>query len=653
MMAWLSAAAFAQPGMFVLGVDGMDPVILQRLIDQGRVPNLAKMAREGAFQPLGTANPPQSPVAWSTFVTGVDPGGHGIFDFIHRDPATYHPIASATPAPEGEATVFRLFGYVLPISVPEAGNNRGGTPFWDLLHKAGVPVEVYRIPGNFPVPESEAKVLSGMGTPDLRGGYGTYTLFTDQPVPSTSKGDIIRVQVADYDLDGIPDTVDTALKGAPDVLHLEPGQVPRDDDYLTARVSFSVDPEHETVAVRTGDGVTVLREGEWSPWMTVSYDAAPFGLMPIEGIVRFYAKELRPGFQIYASPVNISPAAPAMPLTSPTDWATDLLDEIGPYYTQGMPEDTNALRDGTFTDDEYLKQVGLVQEDTRRVLDRALDGFKPGSFGFLYVSDIDLQCHMMWRHGDPKTPDAPPHPAMDPATAAAHAGNIDHFYEDVDELVGTVRAGLPADTRIIVMSDHGFQPFHTKFHLNAWLRDAGLLVLKDGATTGSLTDVDWSRTKAYGVGFNGLYLNIRGREGQGIVDPAAAGALEAEIRAGLEGVLAPETGARVVRRVVSRAQAYHGARVAEAPDLVVGYDAGFGNSDESTLGMVTRAVFEPNREKWSGNHLMDPEVVPGVLLVDRPIEGSGHDLTDLTATLLEHFGVAKPAEYVGQPITIR
>ncbi|MDP6934182.1 MAG: alkaline phosphatase family protein, partial [Myxococcota bacterium] len=219
-----NGAGSADGGMFVLGVDGMDPVILQRLMDEGKMPNFATLASEGAFQSLGTSTPPQSPVAWSSFVTGMDPGGHGIFDFVHRDPSTYMPISSATPPVEDHGSALHLFGYVFPMGAEEPANNRGGTPFWDALVDAGVDVEVYRMPGNYPTPESDARVLSGMGTVDMRGGYGTYTLYTDQAVAKDDpKGDIQRVTVQDYDLDGTPDTVQGVLKGTPDILHLEPG----------------------------------------------------------------------------------------------------------------------------------------------------------------------------------------------------------------------------------------------------------------------------------------------------------------------------------------------------------------------------------------------------------------------------------------------
>lgn len=650
-----SSAASGRPGVFVLGVDGMDPVVLQRLMDAGEMPNFSRLAKDGSFQTLGTANPPQSPVAWSTFVTGMNPGGHGVFDFVHRDPKTYMPVSSATTAEEPGSAV-SLFGYYIPVGGKTPQNTRGGVPFWDPLLKSGVDVEVYRMPGNYPPPPSDAKVLSGMGTVDMRGGYGTYTWFTTYPVQGREhlKGDIQQVSLSDDDLDGKPDTVRGTLKGPPDVFRLAPGQVPTDADHITVPVTFRIDAEQDAVLVEAGDSRALLRTGEWSDWMTVTFHPLPGGIAPLEGIVRFYVRQIRPGLEVYASPVNISPANPAQDISTPSAWANELYALLGHFYTQGMPEDTNALKDRIFDDGDYAKQVALVQKDSLAMLDLALKRFQPGDMTFMYLSDIDLQCHMLWRLGDPKNPGAPEHPAFaaDAHAAAEHAGDIDGYYRHVDQLLGDVTARLPEGTLLVVMSDHGFQPYTRKVNLNAWLRDQGYLVLKDGKQTGRITtgDVDWPATRAYGLGFNALYLNQRGREAEGIVDPASAGALMDEIAARLEAWQDPQGGKRVVRRAFRGSQIYTGARAAEAPDMVVGYDKGYGCSDESTLGEITAAVVEDNLSRWSGNHLMDPEVVPGVLLTNRKLPRTGYALPDVTATLLAHYGVALPSGMEGKDV---
>jgi len=642
------------PGVFILGVDGMDPVITARLIDEGKLPNVAKLASEGSFEHLGTSTPPQSPVAWSTFVTGMDPGGHGIYDFIHRDPKTYAPISSATAPQDDPGSALNLFGWYLPISGSDPENNRSGTPWWDILYRGGVDVEAWRVPGNYPPPESKAEVLTGMGTVDMRGGYGVYSWYTDAPVNARGelKGDIQLVSVEDYDLDGKPDTMHATIKGPPDIFHLAPGQNPGPNDYLTAPIAVSIDPDQDLALITAGDSLAIVAPGEWSDWMPVSFDALPHGLLPLEGMVRFYARQLRPTLELYASPVNISARDPAQTISSPDDFATEVYDQVGQFYTQGMPEDTNALKDRIFTDDDYQSQVHQVQLDAEKLLGMALDRYAPGDATFFYLSDVDLQCHMLWRLGDPKYPDAPPHPAYEPDAAAKHGKDIEGYYEHVDRLLGEIRQRIPPDTLLIVMSDHGFQPYTRDVNLNTWLRDHGYLVLKDGKTTGHIAadDVDWSKTRAFGIGFNGLYINERGREGQGIVDPADAPALAEELRKGLLELTDPKDGRHVVKRVDLAGEVYHGARVKDAPDLIVGYDVGYGCSDDSTLGVITEDLIKDNTSRWSGNHLMAPEVVPGVVLSNRKIDGEGYNLTDVTATIIAHYGLQPASGMTGHPI---
>jgi predicted AlkP superfamily phosphohydrolase/phosphomutase len=677
-----AGAAAPKPGAFVLGIDGMDPVIVQRLMDEGKLPEFKRLAEEGCFQSLGTVNPPQSPVAWSSFATGMDPGGHGIFDFVHRDPATYRPLASATPPPSGETpSSVKLFGYVLPLGGETVANNRSGKPFWDYLQEAGIPTQVYRIPGNYPVPESGAFTLSGMGTVDMRGEFGKYTWYTDDAFtkPKEGKADLELVTVEDEDLDGRPDTVHTKLRGPPDIFHLEPGRLPGRNDFLVADLTVHVDPDEDALWIRVGGSDALVREGEWSEWLSVGFDALPMGMLNLQGIVRFYAKEVRPGFRLYASPVNIDPAAPAQPIATPDGAAEALAAELGPYWTQGFPEEINALKDGLFDDDDYEKQVALVHGEGERMLEAALRRFAPGRCTFMYLSDIDLQCHMLWRHGDPKTQGAPHHPAWREASAAKHAHDIENHYRDCDRMLGRVRASLPEGTLLMVMSDHGFQPYTRQAHVNAWLRDHGYLFLKDGKATGSVSppdrvvertledgavvkevvhgqpdfdagDVDWSRTSVYGLGFNGLYLNLKGREARGSVDPADADALVAKLRAELLAWRDDKDGAAPVLRVDRSQDIYAAARRAEAPDLIVGYNAGYDCSDDSTLGRVGAAVLTDNDDPWSGSHLMAPEVVPGILLVNRKLPGAGHALPDLTVTLLQHFGLPAGEGMVGRSI---
>jgi predicted AlkP superfamily phosphohydrolase/phosphomutase len=271
---------------------------------------------------------------------------------------------------------------------------------------------------------------------------------------------------------------------------------------------------------------------------------------------------------------------------------------------------------------------------------------------FVYMSDLDLQCHMLWRHKDPKFAFAGRHPAYEPALAEDYADAIFDIYDHIDRTIARVRAALPEDTVFIVMSDHGFGPQTRSFHLNTWLRDNGYLVMKEGKRTGFLLtgDVDWSKTRAYGMGFNGLYLNLEGREAEGIVTADQAGPLQRELARKLSGWIDPDNGQRGIYQVDLATDVYSGERVAEAPDLIIGYDIGYAASDETTLGEITEGVVEDNTSRWSGNHLGAAPLFSGILLTDQKLATTGHDLTDLPVSILDHFGLPPGEGMVGESI---
>ena len=166
--------------VIVLGLDGMEPKIIKALMDTGRAPNFKKLSQMGGFQPLGTTIPALSPVAWSSFITGMSPGGHGIPDFIARDPLTYQPFFSIWEARDIEQSI-QLGDYNFGISGGEVENLRSGKPFWAYLTEQGIPATVIKIPTNFPVEETATRAISGMGTPDVVDSFGVFTYFTSDP----------------------------------------------------------------------------------------------------------------------------------------------------------------------------------------------------------------------------------------------------------------------------------------------------------------------------------------------------------------------------------------------------------------------------------------------------------------------------------------
>ena len=153
--------------VMVVGLDGLEPKLVDQFLAAGKLPNLQILADRGGYSRIATTYPAQTPVAWSTFATGTNPGGHGVFDFIKRDPATYLPEVS-------------MCRYVRRSSFlpPKVENLRGGTPLWEILSAAGIPSVVQRFPCTYPPDNLKGRMLSGMGVPDIRGSFGTPTLFS-------------------------------------------------------------------------------------------------------------------------------------------------------------------------------------------------------------------------------------------------------------------------------------------------------------------------------------------------------------------------------------------------------------------------------------------------------------------------------------------
>jgi predicted AlkP superfamily phosphohydrolase/phosphomutase len=609
--------------VIVLGFDGLDYDVTKTMIESGRLPGLARLAANGGFTPLGTTIPPQSPVAWSTFITGLDPGGHGIFDFVHRDPATMVPYLSTTRTEPG-SRVLPLGRWQLPLSSGRVELLRGGQPFWEVLEARGVATTIIRMPVNYPPSEKATRELSGMGTPDLRGTYGTFSYYTSEPFAfrdqALSGGVTFPVKV----LNGV---VHAQLEGPdnPFLRHPQPATT-------QFQAQLATDQHHVKLVV--GAEERLLAVGEWSDWVPVSFPLAP--TQHLKGEVRFLLKSLDPFFELYASPINIDPLGPAMPVSHPADYAADLAQATGRFYTQGMPEDTNALKTGVLTEGEFLKQAELAGEEIRRQYRHVLNRFTGGLL-FYYFGNLDQVSHMMWR---PRDPD---HPAYDAATDAPYAGVVEELYQGFDAIVTDTLATLGPDDVLVVMSDHGFTSWRRAFHLNSWLRDAGYLVLADPdrlEDPGLFGNVDWSRTRAYAFGLNGLYLNVKGRERDGIVSPDARNALLDEITSKLLAFIDTSTGAPAITKVYRSDEVYHIAGYENvAPDLIIGYAKGTRGSDQSALGGLPREVIVDNTSKWNGDHCMDHETVPGVLLSSRPLRRPAATIQTLAAAVLAEFGV--------------
>lgn len=605
----------------VLGIDGMDPTLLQQFLAEGRMPHIRKLIGRGLFSPLRTSDPPQSPVAWANFISGTNPGGHGIFDFIARDPATQQPYLSGARI-EGSAWNLPLGKLRLPLKSPVPVSLRAGPVLWNELGKQDIPCTVLRIPSNYPPTADSAQTLSGMGTPDIHGSYGIFTYFTDRGNESTRDvpgGHIERVRVIDHRVDThIPGPINSLIQNAP------PADVP---------LQIRLDPVNSSVLIRLPGREFVLREGQWSDWIRLEFPLLS-RMATVHGIARFHLKKARGDFELYLTPVNMDPARATLPISTPPGFAADLAARLGPFYTQGMPEDTRALSAGVFDDHLYRNQSMQVLAENLRLYEDALSRFNEG-FLFVYLSAVDLNSHMFWRTIDRN------HPLYSPQLAREHGDFLPWLYEQMDGAVGRALEFADDRTLLLAVSDHGFGSFRRQFNLNGWLMDQGYAAPAAGRERGDgsyFSDVDWSGTRAYGLGINGLYLNVKGRENSGIVPRNDIETVAATLARQLQDIRDPLNGEPVIHRVCRPAEIYSGPCLDRAPDLLVCYAPNYRASWETILGGYPREIFLDNLDPWSGDHAIDSLFMSGVMLANRPMKVDRPGLDDMAPTLLKWFG---------------
>ncbi len=616
--------------LLILGIDGMDPVIYNELAGRGKMPAFERLASAGGYCRLWSSIPPQSPVAWANFITGMDPGGHGIFDFVHRKPETLAPYLSVSESVPPRWNI-PIGQWTFPLRGGDVRNLRHGKAFWEILEENGIPTMILGIPSNFP-PAEKGRSLSGMGTPDILGSYGEFTYFTSDSVTSfgdVSGGSVVRVRAEN----GV---VHAKLQGPHNPFR-------KDGELVSVPLIVYCDSSRNAARIDIAGNTYILREGEWSEWIPLNFEMIS-GISSVSGICRIYLKEVHPWFKLYVSPININPREPAMPISYPGDFAGEIAEDIGYFYTQGMAEDTKAYEYGILNDKEFRELSLFILEERLKLLDWALKRFEKGVL-FIYFSSLDLNGHMFYRSlisGD---------------SSASQPEVEDNFlaqlYMRMDRVLCETMETIDNNTILMVMSDHGFAPLYTKFNLNTWLHEEGYVSMFrewDQEYDTFFQTVDWSRTRAYAVGLNGLYVNLKGRESTGIVEPEDREELIDEIAEKLLALRDPDTGAQIIKRVYRAGEFYHGPYAEDAPDLIVGYARGYRCSDESAMGEFPEGILSENRDKWGGDHCMAMEEVPGVLFLNIPIRGENPSLYDIAPSMLKHYNIEIPGSMVGSAI---
>ena len=635
-----SKSSAKAPKVIVIGFDGMDPFLTEKMMDAGELPTFASLRKSNGYRRLGTSNPPQSPVAWANFINGAGPGTHGIFDFIHRDPARQcAPFYSAAETVPGKGSIgigehqVQLNFWPFNHSPTQTLLRREGTPFWNYLDKAGIPSAFYDLPANYPPSKSQHGhhcCLAGMGTPDLLGTYGTYQHYAEDGPVRTKDDPGGKRSMLFFENETAPAT----LVGPDDAFLKNP--VPVTVDFQVNR-----DLDAKAAVIEIQDHRILLKERQWSPWLQIDFPLSmPGPDQHLSGICRFYLQEVSPNFRLYVTPINVDPSDPAVPITEPEDFSKDISSELGLFYTTGFQEDHKALSNKVFNDAEFAAQAQIVLDERINLLNYALENYDDGLL-FFYFSSTDLQSHMFWWDSDEN------HPARPKEQAKQYFEHIKDIYRKADQIVSKVVKDYGDSAHILVMSDHGFANFKRQFNLNTWLRDNGYLGPADA--TSIMSDVDWSKTRAYGLGINGLYLNLKGREKYGIVEPGQRDALLDELIKKLEAVR-DVNGEVVIKKARRSDQTYFGPHTALAPDLIVGYSRGYRASWTTCLGDMEKEVFSDNDSAWGADHCGDSSEFPGILFSNHPITKEDPALIDLAPTILTEFGLPVPSTMTGKNI---
>ncbi len=615
----------------IVGLDGMDPKLTKQFMEAGKLPNFAKLAEEGTFRPLKTTSPSISPAAWSSFLTGSHPAKHNVFDFLTPDRRTYFPVLSSADIGSASRTM-SLGKYAIPLSKPKIRLLRRGVPFWRHLGDRGIFSSVLRVPITFPPEKLRGVLVSGLCVPDLKGTQGTFTFYTTSTNGDQEHTGGVRIPVK---FEG--DTIRSEIEGPVNSMLRDP---------VPMKIPFTVvvDRAGKRAKIDVAGREFDLGEREYSPWIQMEFSAA-FGIK-VRGIARFYVTQFEPDFGLYVTPIHIDPEKPALPISEPFVYATYLAKLIGPYATLGLAEDTWALNERVIDEGAFLEQAYKCHEEREQMLFNELEKVRKGLVVCVFDTTDRVQ-HMMFRYL------VPGHPANEGQDTEVHKNSIEDLYVRMDDLIGRVRKEMTPGETFIVMSDHGFKAFRRGVNLNSWLVQNGYMFLKEGRADSRewMLDVDWPRTKAYALGLGGVYLNIEGREAKGIVKRGEeAEALRKELQEKLQGLKDPGTDEVGVRNVYIASEIYSGPYVDNAPDLVIGYNDGYRASWDCATGIVNDVVFEDNKKAWSGDHCLDPALVPGILFTNLKIDVDRPQIIDIAPTVLHLFGVPIPPYMDGQTL---
>jgi predicted AlkP superfamily phosphohydrolase/phosphomutase len=628
--------------LLILGFDGMDPGIVMSMVKRGELPNIQKFISRGSFAKMISTAPPISPCAWASFLTGLDPAGHGIFGFLNRNAETYQPYSTSAPITTASKTI-GIGEWQLPYLGGDSHIFRKGKPFWEYLHEKDIDTTIFKMPSNYPPSEMKmGRAIAGMGTPDIYGAQGKFTLYTtdeEEIIKDVEgKGYIYPIYFDDNNaFDGILDGPENTLKQEPEETH----------------VKFKVywDKKHKTARIDIQGKEILIQEGGMSEWIEVEFDLIPH-ITSVSAITQFYLLEADEKFRLYIYPPSINPADPAQTICSPSGYGKELTKQVGLFHTLGLPADFNGIKKEVLSLENYIVQSNSIFQESKDIFKYEFARFLQMQRGllFYYFSSIDQGSHIYWALRDPE------HPYHNPDEAKRYGDQVEMLYKEYDKIVGDVTRNLPADIPLIMLSDHGFAPYRRKINVNTLLYKHGFLKsfgepdYSDPAFFFSdLIDLD--QTRAYTLGLNAIYINQRGREGNGIVDLTEKRGVMEEIKKVLLNFTDPKTGEKPIGKVFITEDMYKGKHLNLGPDLIIGCNRSYGLDYSAALGGINRQPVVDNLSRWSGDHIIDPHQVPAVLMTSFKISKMRTPaIWDMAPTILKIFGIPTPAEMRGKSI---
>lgn len=549
--------------VIVLGIDGLEPKIIDRLLKNKKLPSLAQLS----YWQLQTTIPPQSPVAWASFITGKPPEKHKLFDFVKRNPKNYQPFIAYSPSTQTSILQTK--------------------PFWQANSK--LPIKILFLPVTYPASQLNGQMITGMGTPDLVGTEGNFQFFSTQE----RKKDLKRGQ---FRLIRKNKQIATLIKGP---------KYQSTQEVKESQIPLLIKPKKDRVELEFQSQKVNLKVNQFSSWVRMKFKVGLW--KSIWGIAKFYLQSVQPEINLYLSPINIDPQNPFYPISFPKDYSSRLVKQYGNFATLGMPHDSWAFQAGIFNQKSFLHQVDSLLEERGKIILNELNNFPSGLF-VAYLGTLDTVQHMFW--GNERI--------------------IKNYYQKVDEFVEQIMRQMRKKDVFFILSDHGFGPFNYEIHLNAWLRENGYLKIKQGKTGGELLEnIDWPQTKAYALGFNSLYLNLKGREKEGSVSLNQRRKLAEEIKKKLKKLKNPINNETIIKEI----------HLSEEPDLIIGYYRGYRGSWDTAVGITPVKIIKKRTEKWQGDHLFDASEVPGVFFANQKLPIKKPVITDIISLALKQFNL--------------